>query len=53
MLDFTGLNWIAIVVSTALAFVLGGLWYGPLFGKAWLSALVRRRRTYRHRRRRL
>ena len=39
MIDFTGLNWWAIVVATAAAFALGGLWYGPLFGKAWLAAL--------------
>lgn len=39
MLDFTGLNWWAILVATAAAFVLGGLWYGPLFGQAWLKAL--------------
>ncbi|WP_247711153.1 DUF1761 domain-containing protein [Qipengyuania vesicularis] len=29
------INWIAIVVAGVSAFVLGGLWYGPLFGKAW------------------
>ncbi|WP_247713589.1 DUF1761 domain-containing protein [Qipengyuania sphaerica] len=28
-------NWIAVVVAGVSAFVLGGLWYGPLFGKAW------------------
>ena len=39
MIDFTGLNWWAIVVATAIAFALGALWYGPLFGKAWLAAL--------------
>ena len=39
MLDFTGLNWWAILAATAAAFVLGGLWYGPLFGQAWLKAL--------------
>lgn len=33
------LNWWAVLVSTALAFVLGGIWYGPLFGQAWLNAL--------------
>ncbi len=32
-------NWWAIGVSTALAFVLGGLWYGPVLGKAWMNAL--------------
>ncbi len=32
-------NWWAILAATVLAFVLGGLWYGPLFGKAWLAAI--------------
>lgn len=32
-------NWWAIATATALAFVLGGLWYGPLFGAAWLEAI--------------
>ena len=39
MLDFLGLNWWAILVATGAAFVLGFLWYGPLFGQAWLKAL--------------
>ena len=39
MIDFTGLNWWAVLVATAAAFALGGLWYGPLLGKAWLAAL--------------
>lgn len=30
------LNHLAILTSTVLAFVLGGLWYGPLFGKIWM-----------------
>lgn len=29
-------NWLAIVVAAISAFVVGGLWYGPLFGKAWM-----------------
>ena len=29
------LNWIAIIVSVVASFVVGGLWYGPLFGNAW------------------
>jgi hypothetical protein len=28
-------NWLAILAATASAFLLGGLWYGPLFKKAW------------------
>ena len=39
MLEFAGLNWWAIIVATAAAFVLGFVWYGPVFGKAWLAAL--------------
>ena len=39
MLEFTELNWLAIFVATAVAFALGGLWYGPLFGKAWMRAI--------------
>ncbi len=33
------INWIGIIAATVSAFVLGGLWYGPLFGKKW-QALV-------------
>ena len=31
----TDLNWLAILAATASSFVLGGLWYGPLFKKVW------------------
>ncbi|MYD46280.1 MAG: DUF1761 domain-containing protein [Gammaproteobacteria bacterium] len=37
--DILELNWWAILVATLSSFVLGGLWYGPLFGKRWLRAL--------------
>lgn len=29
------INWLAVVLAGLSAFVLGGVWYGPLFGKAW------------------
>ena len=29
------LNWLAVIAAAISAFVLGGLWYGPLFKKAW------------------
>lgn len=32
------LNWLAVLAAAASAFVLGGLWYGPLFGRAWQRA---------------
>ncbi len=31
------LNWIAVIVAAVSAFVLGGLWYGPLFQKKWMA----------------
>lgn len=32
------INWIALVVAAILPLVTGFLWYGPLFGKAWMQA---------------
>ncbi len=32
MVDLVSLNWLAILIATAAAFLLGGLWYGPVFG---------------------
>ena len=29
------MNWLAIVAATLAFFVIGALWYGLLFGKAW------------------
>ena len=42
LFDFDGLNWWAILVATIAGFMLGGIWYGPLFGKAWLRAIGKR-----------
>jgi hypothetical protein len=33
-----GINWLAVVAAAVSSFVLGGLWFGPLFGKAWMRA---------------
>ncbi|MCY3885705.1 MAG: DUF1761 domain-containing protein [Gammaproteobacteria bacterium] len=38
MVDFAALNWLAIFLATLASFVLGYLWYGPVFGNAWLAA---------------
>jgi hypothetical protein len=29
------INWLAVVTAAVSAFLLGGLWYGPLFKNAW------------------
>ena len=32
---FMQINWLAVLAASVSAFVIGGLWYGPIFGKAW------------------
>lgn len=34
----TPIHWIAILVAAVSGFLIGGIWYGPLFGKAWQAA---------------
>lgn len=34
MIDFA-VNWWAVIVSAIATFILGMLWYGPIFGKVW------------------
>ncbi len=29
-------NFVAVLVAALTGFVIGGLWYGPVFGKAWM-----------------
>jgi hypothetical protein len=31
-------NLLAVLVAALLGFAIGGVWYGPLFGKAWMGA---------------
>jgi hypothetical protein len=37
--DLTKINWLAVIVAAIAPFVVGSLWYGPLFMKPW-SALT-------------
>lgn len=32
------LNWLAVIAAALSSFLLGGLWYGPLFAKPWMQA---------------
>ena len=34
---FAGLDWVAVIAAAVAAFVAGAIWYGPLFGKAWIA----------------
>lgn len=38
-MDFSGINFLAVVVAAIAAFVIGFLWHGPLFGKQWLAMM--------------
>ena len=33
------INYLAVLVSGVFSFIIGSLWYGPLFGKAWMEAV--------------
>lgn len=38
-MDFSTINYLAVLVAALSTFILGGLWYSPmLFGKAWMRA---------------
>ena len=32
-------DWTGVIVATVVAMVIGGVWYGPLFQKAWMGYL--------------
>lgn len=36
MHDIASLNWISILVAALSGFIVGSLWYGPLFQKPWM-----------------
>ena len=33
------INYLAVLASAVVMMVLGGLWYGPLFGKKWIALM--------------
>lgn len=35
---FENINWLSVMVASISSFLVGGVWYGPLFGKAWMHA---------------
>ena len=36
-LGIRGIHWLAVAAAAIAGFPLGALWYGPLFGKAWMT----------------
>jgi hypothetical protein len=37
-MDLSTINWLAVLVAAVSTFLLGGLWYGPIFGRSWMAA---------------
>lgn len=37
-MDLSNINFWAVLVATLSTFVVGWLWYGPLFGETWMNA---------------
>lgn len=33
------INWWAVIISTIVSVVLGSLWFGPIFGAAWMKTV--------------
>jgi hypothetical protein len=38
-MDLSNINFLAVIVATLSTFVVGWLWYGPLFGNTWMKAV--------------
>jgi hypothetical protein len=38
-MDFSTLNWAAVLVAALAAFFIGFMWHGPLFGKQWIKMM--------------
>ena len=37
-MEAVSINWLSVLIATISAFMVGGIWYGPLFGKVWMAA---------------
>jgi len=37
-MDFSTINWLAVVIAAVAAWLFGALWYGALVSKAWVKA---------------
>lgn len=35
-MNFASVSWLGAVLAAVAFFALGGVWYGPLFGKTWM-----------------
>lgn len=44
----SGINWLAVVVAATVGFGVGAVWFGPLFGKAWMTELDKKPQELGH-----
>lgn len=35
---FQNIQWLSVLAAAVSSFLIGGIWYGPLFGRAWMAA---------------
>ena len=38
-MEFTSINWLAVLVASLVGFAIGYIWYGPIFGKQWMASI--------------
>ena len=38
-MEMSSINFLAVIAATLSTFLVGYVWYGPLFGKAWMNAV--------------
>ena len=34
---FGNIHWLSVILAAVSSFLVGGIWYGPLFGRAWMK----------------
>lgn len=38
-MGFEHINWLSVLVGAIIYMVVGGIWYGPIAGKAWMAEM--------------
>ena len=36
---FGNVHWLSVIISAVSAFIIGGIWYGPIYGRSWMKEL--------------
>ncbi len=46
-MDASLINWFSVLVTSLVGFVIGPLWFGPLFGNKWLELIGKTRDDFK------